>query len=189
MARSAKFKTRNSPHPIRFRSGPGSSARRSNFRRQIPTPDGTCVRDYIHVSDLAEAHVQGLEYLTGKNSTAINLGTGKGNSILEVLSTIKSVTGREVPSRMAPQGREIRQNWWPIPRVRKSCWVGKLSVRWNKLLLLRGSGLSVPRRKRNRREKQSAIDPASWRQRGRYDSAACIWPELRRSLGRSVHQS
>ena len=71
------------------------------FGDKYPTPDGTCVRDYIHVNDLAEAHVLGLEYLKGGNSVAINLGTGQGHSILEVLSTIKSVTGREVPSRMA----------------------------------------------------------------------------------------
>jgi UDP-glucose 4-epimerase len=72
------------------------------FGDKYPTPDGTCIRDYIHVNDLAEAHVQGLEYLNGGQSTAVNLGTGRGHSVREVLSTIKSVTGREVPSRMAP---------------------------------------------------------------------------------------
>ena len=72
------------------------------FGDQYPTPDGTCMRDYIHVSDLAEAHVQGLEYLNGGQSTAVNLGTGRGYSVRDVLTTIKSVTGREVPSRMAP---------------------------------------------------------------------------------------
>jgi UDP-glucose 4-epimerase len=72
------------------------------FGDKYPTPDGTCVRDYIHVNDLAEAHVQGLEYLNGGASVALNLGTGRGASVREVLSTIKTVTGREVPSRMAP---------------------------------------------------------------------------------------
>ena len=66
-----------------------------------PTPDGTCVRDYIHVSDLAEAHVLGLEYLEQGNSAALNLGTGQGRSVREVISTIERVTGREVPRRMA----------------------------------------------------------------------------------------
>jgi UDP-glucose-4-epimerase GalE len=72
------------------------------FGDKYPTPDGTCVRDYIHVSDLAEGHVQALEYLDAGSSIAINLGTGRGHSIREVLATIKSVTGREVPSRTAP---------------------------------------------------------------------------------------
>ncbi len=72
------------------------------FGDKYPTPDGTCVRDYIHVSDLAEAHVLALEYLADGTSQAVNLGTGGGRSVREVLSAIKRVTGREVPSRMAP---------------------------------------------------------------------------------------
>jgi len=68
-----------------------------------PTPDGTCVRDYIHVSDLAEAHVLGLEYLSGGTSAALNLGTGRGHSVKEVLATIERVTGRKVPTRMSPR--------------------------------------------------------------------------------------
>jgi UDP-glucose-4-epimerase GalE len=66
-----------------------------------PTQDGTCVRDYIHVSDLADAHVLGLEYLEQGHSVALNLGTGKGHSVREVISTIERITGREVPKRMA----------------------------------------------------------------------------------------
>ena len=72
------------------------------FGDNYPTPDGTCVRDYIHVSDLAEAHVLALEYLAEGKSQAVNLGTGRGHSVREILSTIKRVTGREVPSRVAP---------------------------------------------------------------------------------------
>jgi UDP-glucose-4-epimerase GalE len=72
------------------------------FGESYPTPDGTCVRDYIHVNDLADAHIKGLEYLDGGTSVALNLGTGHGHSVREVLATIKAVTGREVPSRMAP---------------------------------------------------------------------------------------
>jgi UDP-glucose 4-epimerase len=72
------------------------------FGDTYPTPDGTCVRDYIHVTDLAEAHVLALEYLNGGTSQAVNLGTGRGYSVKEILSSIKRVTGREVPSRMAP---------------------------------------------------------------------------------------
>jgi UDP-glucose-4-epimerase GalE len=72
------------------------------FGDKYPTPDGTCVRDYIHVSDLAEAHVLALEHLAGGTPQAVNLGTGRGYSVREILSAVKRVTGREVPSRIAP---------------------------------------------------------------------------------------
>jgi len=73
------------------------------FGDDYPTPDGTCIRDYIHVSDLAEAHVLGLDYLDSKDSVALNLGTGQGYSVKEVVSTIEKVVGRKVPSQMAPR--------------------------------------------------------------------------------------
>jgi UDP-glucose 4-epimerase len=63
-----------------------------------PTPDGTCVRDYIHVSDLAQAHVQGLQYLeNGGASDVFNLGNGLGFSVREVIEAAREVTGREIP--------------------------------------------------------------------------------------------
>ncbi|MDX3975771.1 UDP-glucose 4-epimerase GalE [Shinella sp.] len=62
------------------------------------TPDGTCLRDYIHVSDLARAHVLAVEHLIdGGDNLAINLGTGRGTSIREILETISRLTGRNVP--------------------------------------------------------------------------------------------
>lgn len=74
------------------------------FGDDYPTPDGTCIRDYIHVSDLAEGHVKALDYLVGGGaSTALNLGTGRGYSVREVLNTIEEVTGRNVPVRVAPR--------------------------------------------------------------------------------------
>jgi UDP-glucose 4-epimerase len=73
------------------------------FGEDYPTPDGTCVRDYIHVTDLADAHVLGMEYLEKGSSSAINLGTGKGNSVREVISMVEKVTGKEVAVRMAPR--------------------------------------------------------------------------------------
>ncbi|HMK28739.1 MAG TPA: UDP-glucose 4-epimerase GalE [Terriglobales bacterium] len=74
------------------------------FGSDYPTPDGTCIRDYVHVSDLAEAHVLALEYLEGGGlSTALNLGTGMGHSNLEVVRMVEKVTGRNVPLRMAPR--------------------------------------------------------------------------------------
>ncbi|MCY6493533.1 UDP-glucose 4-epimerase GalE [Leptolyngbya sp. GGD] len=62
-----------------------------------PTPDGTCIRDYIHVSDLAQAHVLGLKYLLdGGNSNVFNLGNGNGFSVREVIETARQVTGRPI---------------------------------------------------------------------------------------------
>jgi UDP-glucose 4-epimerase len=69
----------------------------SVFGTDYPTPDGTCVRDYIHVSDLADAHVLGLEYLLkGGNSEVFNLGNGNGFSVKEVIDTAKKVTGKDI---------------------------------------------------------------------------------------------
>jgi UDP-glucose 4-epimerase len=69
----------------------------SIFGTDYPTPDGTCVRDYIHVSDLADAHVLGLEYLLkGGDSEVFNLGNGNGFSVREVIETAKQVTGKEI---------------------------------------------------------------------------------------------
>jgi UDP-glucose 4-epimerase len=66
-----------------------------------PTRDGTCVRDYIHVSDLADAHVLALEYLlNGGNPVAVNLGTGQGLTVREVIQGAQAITGREVPHRV-----------------------------------------------------------------------------------------
>jgi UDP-glucose-4-epimerase GalE len=69
-----------------------------------PTPDGTCVRDYIHVNDLADAHVRALQYLEkGGDLLAINLGTGRGHSVLEAIRAAESATGRPVRRKIGPR--------------------------------------------------------------------------------------
>ena len=74
------------------------------FGDDYETPDGTCIRDYIHVSDLAEAHVVAIEkLLAGGGSDAFNVGTGEGHSVLEVLRAVESVTGQKVPRQMGPR--------------------------------------------------------------------------------------
>lgn len=68
------------------------------FGNDYDTPDGTCIRDYVHVMDLVEAHVLGLQWLeAGKGSRVFNLGTGTGFSVREVIEHARAVTGREVP--------------------------------------------------------------------------------------------
>jgi UDP-glucose 4-epimerase len=69
----------------------------SIFGTDYPTPDGTCIRDYIHVTDLADAHILGLEYLLkGGDTSVFNLGNGQGFSVKEAIDTARSVTGQEI---------------------------------------------------------------------------------------------
>ncbi|MFF5565888.1 UDP-glucose 4-epimerase GalE [Streptomyces sp. NPDC012623] len=75
----------------------------SVYGEDYPTPDGTCVRDYIHVADLAEAHLRALEAATGGEHLICNLGNGNGFSVREVVDTVRKVTGHPVPETVAPR--------------------------------------------------------------------------------------
>ena len=90
--------------PLVLKAAQGEIQHVTVFGSDYPTPDGTCVRDYIHVADLAEAHALSLEYLrAGNPSAAINLGNGQGYSVLEVVEASRKVTGRKIAVGM--QGR------------------------------------------------------------------------------------
>jgi len=88
-----------------------ASGRRSAvtvFGTDYPTADGTAIRDYVHVCDLARAHVLALQHLLGQGDTiAVNLGNGHGASVRQVIDMVRSVTGRIVPARDAPRRAEI----------------------------------------------------------------------------------
>ena len=77
------------------------------FGDDYPTPDGTCIRDYIHVEDLAEAHVKALDALAAgtipDRAAALNVGTGTGSSVREVIDAAQRMTGREVPHELGPR--------------------------------------------------------------------------------------
>ncbi|MFJ8211118.1 UDP-glucose 4-epimerase GalE [Streptomyces sp. NPDC096033] len=75
----------------------------SVFGEDYPTPDGTCVRDYIHVADLAEAHLAALREATPGEHLVCNLGNGSGFSVREVIETVRKVTGHEIPEVVAPR--------------------------------------------------------------------------------------
>jgi UDP-glucose 4-epimerase len=90
--------------PLILQAAAGKRKAISVFGDDYETPDGTCIRDYIHVTDLAQAHVLGLEYLLKHQSSQIfNLGNGSGFSVKEVIDTAKQVTGREIPVAMCPR--------------------------------------------------------------------------------------
>lgn len=83
--------------PLVLQTALGKRQSVSIFGTDYDTPDGTCIRDYIHVSDLADAHILGVEYLLqGGDSTIFNLGNGNGFSVREIIDTAKQVTGREI---------------------------------------------------------------------------------------------
>jgi len=73
------------------------------FGTDYPTPDGTCIRDYVHVMDLARAHVVALEALDEQSVMIYNLGTGRGHSVREVIQAVRQVSGRDFPVEEAPR--------------------------------------------------------------------------------------
>lgn len=90
--------------PIAIQAALGQRERLDLFGTDYPTPDGTAIRDYIHVCDLADAHVRALEYLRrGGATAAVNLGTGKGHSVREIIRAVEETTGRTVPVRESPR--------------------------------------------------------------------------------------
>ncbi|MHC4470722.1 MAG: UDP-glucose 4-epimerase GalE [Planctomycetota bacterium] len=87
--------------PLVIREALAGGGALSVFGTDYPTPDGTCIRDYIHVTDLADAHVRGVRHLLeGGESDVLNLGTGRGHSVLDVIRAVEARAGREIPHRL-----------------------------------------------------------------------------------------
>ncbi|WP_312938561.1 UDP-glucose 4-epimerase GalE [Oscillibacter sp.] len=90
--------------PLILQVANGSREQISIFGDDYPTPDGTCIRDYVHVCDLARAHILALNYLAaGGESDAFNLGSGAGFSVRQVLEEARRVTGHSIPARIRPR--------------------------------------------------------------------------------------
>ena len=90
--------------PLAIQAALGQAGPLTVFGDDWETPDGTCIRDYIHVDDLASAHLAALERLgAGGSSGAWNLGTGRGASVKEVLAAVEAATGRPVPHALGPR--------------------------------------------------------------------------------------
>jgi UDP-glucose 4-epimerase len=84
----------------------GKQAHLTVFGNDYPTRDGSCIRDYIHVMDLAEAHVAALTYLMNQNEgllEAVNIGTGEGTSVLEIVKAFERITGQPLPHVLGPR--------------------------------------------------------------------------------------
>ena len=87
--------------PLALSAAAGTGPELQVFGSDYPTPDGTCVRDYIHVNDLASVHIKALEHLSaGRESIAVNVGTGTGASVKEVISAVEKATGKKVPHKI-----------------------------------------------------------------------------------------
>jgi UDP-glucose 4-epimerase len=84
-------------------AGPGASGAVKIFGDDYPTPDGTCVRDYIHVSDLADAHLLALGATDPGRHRVYNLGNGAGFSVRQVIDVCREVTGQDIPAEVAPR--------------------------------------------------------------------------------------
>ena len=91
------------PTILRAALGEAGSGGLQLFGDDYPTPDGTCIRDYIHVTDLAHAHMLALEACVPGQHKVYNLGSGTGSSNFEVLSACREVTGQDIPARIAPR--------------------------------------------------------------------------------------
>lgn len=96
------------------------------------TPDGSNIRDYIHVVDLAKAHVKTLEYLENKTNfyDAINVGTGKGTSVLEVVTSFEKVTGQKLNYKIGPRrSGDVEQIYASVDKSKQVLnWETELTV-------------------------------------------------------------
>jgi UDP-glucose 4-epimerase len=138
-----------------LKSAKGEAAKLSIYGTDYPTPDGTCIRDYIHVDDLARAHVQSLDYLMDtKKSDIMNCGYGHGFSVKEVVSTVRKVTGIDFtveeaarregdsPSVVACSERLKVQTGWE-PRHDDLEFIVRTAWEWEKDLAEKVSALQI----------------------------------------------
>ncbi len=136
--------------PLALAAAYGRSPQLNVFGDDYPTPDGTCIRDYIHVEDLASAHLLALDWM-GRNNTSLtcNVGTGRGYSVREVLTSVERVTGRAVPHtivarrpgdppELVAEGRRIRDETGWTPRYTDLDSIVETANRWcRKLWMVR----------------------------------------------------
>jgi UDP-glucose-4-epimerase GalE len=109
--------------PMLMKAAMGERGPVEIFGTDYPTPDGTAIRDFIHVADLADAHAQALEYGRsggGRPFVALNLGTGMGSSVREVISLVEDVAGRPVPTRWSERRPGDPAQVWADPALARA---------------------------------------------------------------------
>ncbi len=140
-------KTKNATHLIKVASECATKKRDKIyiFGTDYPTPDKTCIRDYIHVTDLSDAHIKGLEYLENNDSDIFNVGYGKGFSVKEVINTVKEVSGEDFtvsdadrrpgdPAMLIADTKKIRSKMKWQPKYDDLKFICKTAYEWEKKL-------------------------------------------------------
>jgi UDP-arabinose 4-epimerase len=116
--------------PIMLDAALGRQRSVTIFGEDYPTPDGTCIRDYVHVADLAQAHVLALKHLGGCGaSLQVNLGNGQGYSVRQVLKVAENITGIPIDFKVGERREGTRRGWWPTRSGRRRRWAGSRSTR------------------------------------------------------------
>ena len=89
--------------PIVLQVALGQRDKITVFGDDYPTPDGTCIRDYVHVNDLADAHLKALDQIQLGKGLCLNLGTGRGTSVREIVDACRDITGHQIPEQIGPR--------------------------------------------------------------------------------------
>lgn len=121
----------NNLMPYLTRAAAGLLPKLQVFGGDYPTPDGSCLRDYLHVMDLAEGHVRALEYAAGRRGEdAVNLGTGRPTSVLALLEAFREATGVAVPWEMGPRRAGDLPAFWANPEKAERLlgWTSRRSI-------------------------------------------------------------
>jgi len=130
--------------PLILQAIQSSASHVAVFGDDYPTPDGTCIRDYVHVLDIAEAHLRALKEIERLSGSAFNVGTGAGHSIRQVIDAVRRVTGSNISEKVLPRrpgdpaalvasGEKLRRqlNWKPahssLDEIIASAWTWKQS--------------------------------------------------------------
>jgi len=140
-------KTKDATHLIKVASecAVGKRDKMYIFGNDYPTPDGTCIRDYIHVMDLADAHIKAIDYLDKNESDIFNIGYNRGASVKEVINTMKKVSGVDFkvemasrragdPAMLIANNQKIKEKMGWTPKYDNLEFICKTAYEWEKKL-------------------------------------------------------